>query len=299
MHIHPVPFFDDRSFRVDPSACFVLMPFEATWSRRIWEQLKGAVEAEGYACHRADDYYGKVVVSDIWQRINEAGFVIADLTEANPNVYYELGLAHALGKDLIPLMQTGGDVPFDQLPFRILFYEDNADGYKVLEERLPKWIEALTQLSSPAAMLKLGRIDQFNRWRAERSYVQLSREDFSALDLSGLSASGVLFTESLFVGAELDNANLRDANLIRCDLTGVRAVRADLRQTNASEANLSQAILNESDLRGAVLLRTRLDGASLMGADADGLTVDHATFTRYQELFRSCRNSERIVIESG
>lgn len=299
MHVHPVSFFEDRQFRVDPKACFVLMPFEATWSRRIWQHIKKTVEAAGYACNRADDYYGKVVLSDIWERMNEAGIIIADLTDANPNVYYELGLAHALGKDIIPMMQTGGEVPFDQMPFRILFYEDNSDGYAILEERLPLWIESLAYTSSPSSMLKLGRIDQFNAWRAGRSYVQLSREDFSSLDLTGLRASGVLFTEALFAGAVLDKANMRDVNLIRCDLQDLHASDADFQHANASEANCERMSLHDCDLRSAVFLRVRLDGASLTGSDVEGLTIDHATYSRYRQVFADCRNSDDIVVESG
>src|SRR6266446_2745179 len=154
MYIHPAGFFEDRNYQVDPDSCFVLMPFTEPWSTRIFRLIREVVEPLGYTCRRADDYYGRVVLEDVWLRINEAAFIIADLTSHNPNVFYELGIAHTLGKDIIPILQTHSQIPFDQQPFRALFYEDNADGYEILKERLPQWIQALEYGSSPQVIIK-------------------------------------------------------------------------------------------------------------------------------------------------
>jgi len=134
------------------------MPFSQPWSTRIYKIIRDVVEPLGYSCKRADDYYGRVVLEDLWKRINEAAFIIADLTSDNPNVYYELGIAHTLGKDIIPLLQSHSMVPFDQQPFRVLFYEDNADGYEILTERLPQWVAALEYNSSPQVIIKNSRL---------------------------------------------------------------------------------------------------------------------------------------------
>src|SRR5438105_1548280 len=114
MFIHPAVFFEVRTFRVRPRSCFVIMPFTASWSDRTYAIVKETVEASGYACDRGDDFRGRVILTDIWQQINEAEVILADLTDENPNVYYELGLAHALGKEVIPIAQVGTHVPFDQ-----------------------------------------------------------------------------------------------------------------------------------------------------------------------------------------
>lgn len=116
MYIHPVSFFSDTNFRLDPRACFVIMPFSAPWSSRVFKIIRTIVEAEGFTCRRADDYYGRVVLDDVWKRLNEAAFVLADLTLENPNVYYELGIAHTLGKEIIPIIQSQSRIPFDQHP---------------------------------------------------------------------------------------------------------------------------------------------------------------------------------------
>src|SRR5258706_8380164 len=137
MYIHPVEFFPERNFRIDPQACFVIMPFGQSWSPRIYRIIRESVENAGYVCRRGDEYYGRIVLVDVWERINEASFVIADLTSENPNVYYELGMAHTLGKEIIPIIQNGSQVPFDQQPFRVLMYEDSVDGCDLLRRRLP------------------------------------------------------------------------------------------------------------------------------------------------------------------
>ena len=132
MQIHPSGFFEDQNYRINPKLCFIIMPFVEEWSSRTFSILKEIVEGLGYECKRADDLYGKIILKDIWQQINEAVFIIADLTSNNPNVFYELGIAHTLGKEIIPLLQKGNEIPFDQRSFRIFFYEDNIDGYKDL-----------------------------------------------------------------------------------------------------------------------------------------------------------------------
>ena len=157
------------------------MPFNEKWSNRLFRIIKEIIESSGFECRRADDYYGKVVLSDIWTALNEAAVVIADLTNQNPNVYYELGLAHTLGKDIIPLLQNGSTIPFDQQPFRILFYEDNSDGEAILREQLPVWIRNLEHSSSPQLLLKKELVDKSIFGERERIIYNFQEKTFQTL----------------------------------------------------------------------------------------------------------------------
>lgn len=122
--------------------CFVLMPFVENWSDRIWKkQIKRIIETFGMTCKRSDDFYGPNVMADIVQGIVESRIVIAEITGRNPNVFYELGASHSLRKDVIILTQNVSDIPFDIKGHRCIIYEDNADGYEVLEKKLPKYIK--------------------------------------------------------------------------------------------------------------------------------------------------------------
>lgn len=78
---------------------------------------------EGFEVARADSINNqRNILHDIVGSISEADIVIADLTSSNPNVYYELGIAHALGKPVILLTQDIDEVPFDLRPYRLLLY---------------------------------------------------------------------------------------------------------------------------------------------------------------------------------
>lgn len=102
---------------------FVLMPF-ATEFDEIYEHLIRAVLiAEGFSVSRADESQSsRNIMHDVLQGIINADLVIADLSGANPNVYYELGLAHAFRKNVVLLAQDIDEVPFDLRAYRVVTY---------------------------------------------------------------------------------------------------------------------------------------------------------------------------------
>ena len=60
---------------------------------------------------------------DIWSAIHAARVVVADCTGRNPNVFYEIGLAHAIGRQTILIAQSLRDVPFDLRSLRVIIYD--------------------------------------------------------------------------------------------------------------------------------------------------------------------------------
>jgi hypothetical protein len=75
----------------------------------------------GCECVRADEITQSVrITDDVYEQIETARFLIADVTGMNPNVNYELGLSHALDKDVIVLRQDGSSIPFDISGIRYL-----------------------------------------------------------------------------------------------------------------------------------------------------------------------------------
>lgn len=131
------PVFTGRGFRSDPSKVFVLHPFKDPFHAVYRDHIKPVVESLGLSCRRADDFYRSTsIIEDIWRGINEAGIVIADLTGKNPNVFYELGIAHTLGKEVILLTQDHEEVPFDLRHLRYRVYSTQLSGPRELEEDL-------------------------------------------------------------------------------------------------------------------------------------------------------------------
>lgn len=135
------PIFQKRQFVFDDKLIFVLMPFSEPWSDRIWAKLKEILESNKLKTERADNRHGPIIMEDIWCGIMEARIIICDTTGWNPNVFYELGIAHTIGKPVILLSQPTQHLPFDTRGFRHLFYTDNPDGMKKLEKELPQCID--------------------------------------------------------------------------------------------------------------------------------------------------------------
>ena len=76
--------------------------------------VKPTITESGYDCIRGDDIFSvNSVIEDIWSAICSARFLVGEFTGRNPNVLYEAGLAHTLGKPLICLTQRTDDIPFD------------------------------------------------------------------------------------------------------------------------------------------------------------------------------------------
>ena len=140
--------FGGHNFTLDPNLCFVLMPFVKEMDPIYIDHIKPVVESEGISCQRADEIVGTSIITfDIWEKINRSRFIIADLTGKNPNVFYEIGLAHALGKEVILITQTMTDVPFDLKSLRCIVYSFRPRGMKELEVELIKTIQIIMRSS--------------------------------------------------------------------------------------------------------------------------------------------------------
>lgn len=123
------------------NSCFVLMPFRAEYDEIYQDIIKPLLEEMGYHCLRADEIYGsRAIVQDIWEHIQISGLIIADMTDRNPNVFYELGLSHACGKNVILITQSIEDVPFDLRHLRCVVYKQTLRGLIELKEKLKKTI---------------------------------------------------------------------------------------------------------------------------------------------------------------
>jgi hypothetical protein len=104
--------------------CFVMMPFGEWFDRYYQEIYVPAIKEAGFEPVRADELFTTgSVVEQIWEQIEKAKLLLADLSGKNPNVFYELGLAHAARK---PVVFTAGqldDVPFDLRHLRVIIYD--------------------------------------------------------------------------------------------------------------------------------------------------------------------------------
>jgi transcriptional regulator with AAA-type ATPase domain len=141
------PIWQGKGFAKEKDYCFVLMPFadqndlQAVYN----EHIKNVIENKcGLRCERADDIYDiSGIMQSVWESINKATLIIADLTQRNPNVFYELGIAHTLGKPVIIITQSMDFVPFDLRHLRCILYGYTPKGIKKFEFTLEKTVQSV------------------------------------------------------------------------------------------------------------------------------------------------------------
>lgn len=103
--------------------CFVIMPFGHGYDELYEKIYVPAIEASGLKPLRADEIYdNQPIIHDISQSIHNAKVILADVTGRNPNVNYELGIAHALEKEVVILTAAQADVPSDYKHLRYILY---------------------------------------------------------------------------------------------------------------------------------------------------------------------------------
>lgn len=109
------PSFGSIDYNIKEKSVFIIMPFGENWSDDVCKCIKEVCYKLNIIAVRADDFMSPgVVLDDIWKGINEAELIVADITVHNANVFYELGMAHTLGKDVVLIHQKDGEkVPFD------------------------------------------------------------------------------------------------------------------------------------------------------------------------------------------
>jgi hypothetical protein len=118
--------------------CFVMQPFAAPLGDYYEKIYKPAIEKAGLTPMRADaDIFATGKIMDqVWTGISAAKVLVAELTSRNPNVFYELGLAHALKKPVVLVSAKEEDVPFDLQHIRVIYYDttDPFWGQKLLDK---------------------------------------------------------------------------------------------------------------------------------------------------------------------
>ncbi|MBZ5514579.1 MAG: nucleoside 2-deoxyribosyltransferase [Acidobacteriia bacterium] len=137
-----------KGVSVQPTdTCFVMMPFAGPLGGYYTSIYEPAIKRAGLGPIRADtDIFGTgKIIDQIWSGINKARVLVAELTGRNPNVLYELGLAHALRKPVVLVSSNEPDVPFDVRHVRVIYYDvtDPFWGDKLIDKVAENIISAL------------------------------------------------------------------------------------------------------------------------------------------------------------
>lgn len=126
--ISPKVFSLEAAYSQDENLISIMMPFDVEFNP-IYTTLQEATTSTGFSCVRADSIWEHhSIIQDIVNIIARAKVVICDCSGKNPNVFYEAGIAHAIGKEVILITQSEQDVPFDLRHLRYIHYLPNNEG---------------------------------------------------------------------------------------------------------------------------------------------------------------------------
>ena len=120
--------------------CFVLMPFESDFDDIYKLGIKQSCIDAGAYCERVNEQiFNESILERIYNQISKADIIIADMTGKNPNVFYEVGYAHALGKTTILLTKNADDIPFDLKHYPHIVYNNSISTLKEELTKRVKW----------------------------------------------------------------------------------------------------------------------------------------------------------------
>jgi hypothetical protein len=117
---------------------FVLMPFKEEFNDIYELGIEAACEEAGAFCQRVDRqiFFGNML-ERIYNQIAKADVIVADVTGQNPNVFYEIGYAHALNKQVILLVNNSEGIPFDLKHYPHIIYKGQISKLKTeLKEKI-------------------------------------------------------------------------------------------------------------------------------------------------------------------
>jgi hypothetical protein len=132
---------------VNKNLVAVMMPFSEEF-REVYNTIGLACSSVGMDCIRADDrgaWDNSEIIQDVFKLIFSSSIVVTDFSGKNENVYYEAGIAHTLGKLVIPIAQSKNDLPFDLEHHRAIIYYNNHEGRNELEIDLESRLQKLKE----------------------------------------------------------------------------------------------------------------------------------------------------------
>jgi hypothetical protein len=128
----------------DSGLVFVIMPFTSADSAQVYAAIREECEGLKLRPRRADEESGSgFILKDITALIERAEFLICDLTEERPNVYYELGYAHGVGNEANEVLLVAHErskLHFDIAPLRVHLYRDQNELRHIVRTQLSRMI---------------------------------------------------------------------------------------------------------------------------------------------------------------
>ena len=121
--------------------CFVLMPFKKELKEVYTKAIQPACELAGFKSLRVDELKGAFNINrKIIEFIFKSDAIVADLSGWNPNVYYEMGVAHAIDNKTIMITHENDRLPFDVSTYNCIKYKQTEDGFEKLTKNITEFL---------------------------------------------------------------------------------------------------------------------------------------------------------------
>ena len=169
---------------------FVLMPFSAEFNDVYTLGIKAACHEAGAYCERVDEQiFTESILDRIYNQISKADIIVSDMSTRNPNVFYETGYAHALGKQVILLTQRADDIPFDMKHYPHIIYSSITHLKVELKRRVEWCIENPKRLLPeidflPSCYIQGQKLESKSTINLPASVVESDTSSFALFDFS-------------------------------------------------------------------------------------------------------------------
>ncbi len=131
---------------IDPTLVAVMGPFDASFDAMFAAVERAAADVGLHSLNARQVWDAEELIQDIFALIYRSRMVVCDFSGQNANVFYEAGIAHTMGKVVIPIAQAIGDLPFDLRHHRALIYRNDPAGLeelvRIVGRRMRKVAEA-------------------------------------------------------------------------------------------------------------------------------------------------------------
>lgn len=292
---------------------FVIMPFESSLDAVYRDLIRATLEEAGFTVERADDLVtSRNILDDIVAKLAEADFVVADLTDLNPNVFYELGVAHSLNGKVLMLTQDVSSLPFDLQSYRVLEYDTHFARFTDARQRLAEFAAAAfagsLPFGSPVSDFARTRTAQVGTTAALVGSVPDSLDDGEPEQLDhlvNLFDSGEKLNQAVTeigaaterIGAQVTAATseLEEANTIDDPIAHARATHAIVRQIGLRMNEYARFL---DDLNGRYEDALNTLETSLEGALTSHPVDDEASREDLREQVATLATWEQSIMES-
>lgn len=163
--IYPKQYRNEK-ISIQKNKCFVLMQFSDDLDI-VYGTIKKELDDVGFICNRADDVFGSpIIFNKILTEMFSSRFIIVELTHNNPNVFYELGIAHSFKEsaNIIIIKQKSKESKDAAYPFdlkHLQYIEYTPDNLKLLTAQIKKCIQNNKYLSDFYEILNIKDIISF------------------------------------------------------------------------------------------------------------------------------------------